>query len=573
MIFPRQLLTATSVAATVVLLTSCATLPTNNAPQALRTFDAATEMPTEMGPEPDAEADLLLRDFYVASAHPVSDYAAARSYLTADANGQWNPENGPLIVDRLNITATAGGDANERAFTIRGRLVGRLSDGGAYETDNAAYEATIVMTRVDGQWRVSSLPEEIVIERTELLNHYEPHDLFFYNSNGRTLIPDRRWVYSSRDQSLDTVLISMLMEGPSEKIAPATATADASASGHAFSGYNNGVYTFTGFQDFDADERLRFGAQLTWTLSYAGLPGPYPVALDDAPVADGYEELTTEDFADLNPRLATTKVAPLYALTEGRVLSVVASEASPVEGQLGTMGDIAAADITSEGAAAAVRRQGNEMALLVGRVDGPMQEILRADSLTRPSFGRPSSGIWTVTGGDTVVRVSQSTASGEFVESEVDTSQLSEENRHMSELQVSPSGARVAMLSEGRLFVGIVATQSNDVPAIVNVEEYAVELDGSSLAVEWNPDGSLVVGTANPDTPVWRVELDGSVVTPLPASNIVAPVVAVAASPSTVYATDGMAMRQLSADGISTGSSWRDIPGLRGVRSAPIVAN
>lgn len=571
MMFSRRLLTATSLASSLLLLSACATLPTNTAPQALRTFDAATEVPTEMGPEPDAEADLLLRDFYVASAHPVSDYAAARSYLTPDADRQWHPENGPLIVDRLNITATAGGDANERAFTIRGRIVGRLSGAGAFETDNAAYEATIVMSRIDGQWRVSSLPEEIVIERTELLNHYEPHDLFFYNGSGRSLIPDRRWVYASRDQGLDTVLISMLMEGPSEKIAPATA--DTAGSGRTFSGHNDNVYTFTGFQDLDPEERLRFGAQLTWTLSYAGLPGPYAVAIDDAPVAEGYEELTTEDFADLNPRLATTKVAPLYALTEGRVLSVVASEAAPVEGQLGSMGDIAAADITSEGAAAAVRRQGNDMALLVGRVDGQMQEVMRAESLTRPSYGRPGSGIWTVTGGDTVIRVSQSTASGEFVESEVDTSQLAEANRHMSELQVSPSGGRVAMLSEGRLFVGVVATQNNDVPAIVNVEEYAVELDGSSLTVEWNPDGSMIVGTANPDTPVWRVELDGSVVTPLPANNVVAPVVAVAASPSTIYATDAMAMRQLSADGITTGSSWRDIPGLRGVRSAPIVAN
>lgn len=571
MMFPRSLLGATSVAACVALLCACATLPTNNAPQALRTFDAATEMPTELEPEVDAEADLLLRDFYVASAHPVSDYAAARSYLTGDANDRWHPEAGPLIVDRLNITAKAGGDSNQRSFTIRGRLVGRLSEGGAYSTENAAYEATIVMARVDGQWRVAALPEEVVIERTELLNHFEPHDLFFYRETGKTLIPDRRWVYAGRQQNLDTVLISMLMEGPSEKLAPAIVGFD--DSGVEFTGLTNGTYTFTGFQDSDQDDRLRFGAQLVWTLSYAGIPGPYSAMIDNAPVAEGYEELTTEDFADLNPRLATTKVAPLYALTDGRVFSVVASEAAPVVGQLGNMGDIAAADVTAEGAAAAVRRRGDDMSLLVGRIDGQMQEVLSASSLTRPSFGRAATGVWAVAGGDTVIRVIQSSASGEFVETEVDTSQLEGVVGEISELQVSPSGARVALLSEGRLFVGVVTLQANDVPAIVNIEEYAVDLDGSSLAVEWSPDGSLVVGTANPDTPVWRVALDGSVVAPLPASNIVAPVVAVAASSSTVYATDAMAMRQLSADGIATASSWRDIPGLRGVRSAPIVAN
>lgn len=568
--FPRRALTAVATVAAAGLVVSCATLPRDSAPQALRAFDAASDVPMELGPVADREADLLLRDFYTASAHPTGGYTAARSYLSAEAEQEWHPDDGPLIVDRLNITSEAGGDASERAFRVRGRIIGQLDGDSAYQPRNASYDATVAMTQVNGQWRISSLPEEIVIEQADLLNHYEPHDLYFYDQVGRTLIPDRRWVYSS-EQSLDTVLISMLMDGPSDTIAPAVAPV---APGEPeFLGREEGIYEFAGFQYLDPQQRLRFGAQLTWTLAYAGIPQPYHVLIDGAPVADGYDELTPEDFADLNPRVASSESAPLYALSDGQVLSVASSEATPVAGDLGSMGEIASADITIEGGAVAVRREGEERALLAGEVEGEMQEILRAGSISRPSFERLGNSAWAVTDGEEIVRVIRSGTSGEFVEGGVDSSSLDDIDGTISELQLSPNGSRVAMVIDGRLYVGVITAPDAGSRAIVNVSEVAAELGGSALSVEWNPDGSLVVGTASPETPLWRVELDGSAVTTLPASNISAPVVAVAASSTTLYATDELAIRQLPISGTSSGSDWRDVPGLRGMRSAPIVAN
>lgn len=566
MIFPRRLTAATGVLTTAVLLASCATLPRNSSPQALRTFDAVAEVPTDAGPEADLEPDLLLRDFYTASAHPTGDFSTARAYLTEETQSQWSPEGGPLVVDRLNITAMAGGDANERAFQVRGRVLGRLNPGGAYEPENAEYEATLLMVRENGQWRISALPDEVVIERTELLNHFEPHDLFFFDDSSRVLVPDRRWVYSS-EQSLDTVLISMLMEGPSEKIDPAVR--EAAPAEAEFIGRTDGVYNFAGFHDLDSQERLRFGAQLTWTLTHANVPQPYEVTLDDAPVAEGYEELTPEDFADLNPRIATTRSAPLYALSDGQLRKVISSEAIPVEGEIGELDELASADITSGGDVAAVRREGDERVLYTGTIDGSVTEILRSESITRPSFSREGNGAWAVKDGDSVIRVVRSSASGDFVQAEVDSSALEDIDGTISEFQLSPTGARAAMLIGGRLYVGVISNPASDVQAIVNVEEIASELGGSALAVDWNPDGSLLVGMATPETPIWRVELDGSATTALPSGNISAPVVAVAASATTLYATDEHTIRQLP----TSGGAWRDVPGLRGVRSAPIVAN
>ena len=107
--------------------------------------------------------------------------------------------------------------------------------------------------------------------------------------------------------------------------------------------------------------------------------------------------------------------------------------------------------------------------------------------------------------------------------------------------------------------------------AIVNVLEYSYELGGSVVSADWHPDGSLIVGTSNPASPVMRVEQDGSSTTALSLGNISAPVVAVAASPNMLYATDANAILQMPVSGADT-PIWREVPGLQGVRSLPIIA-
>ena len=90
------------------------------------------------------------------------------------------------------------------------------------------------------------------------------------------------------------------------------------------------------------------------------------------------------------------------------------------------------------------------------------------------------------------------------------------------------------------------------------------------ISADWRPDGSLLVGTTS-TTPVMRVEQDGSSMTAMSAGNISAPVVAVAASPSTLYVTDANALLQVPASGADN-PIWREVPGLEGVRALPITS-
>lgn len=564
----RYGLVAALTSATLVV-TGCTSLPSNTEPQALRSFAPVQSPGTDIQPQPGAEPDLLLRDFYTASAQPSMDYEAARAFLTEEADQLWNPQEATLIVDRIDLVTQAGATAEERTFAVRGNVIGQLADGGAYEVENGVYEATIEMEQVDGEWRVSALPDGVVLERTELRNQYQPHDLFFFEPSGSSLVGDRRWVYSGQEAT-DTVLISLLMQGPSDAISPAVnhqLPADAT-----FIGLQDGIYRFGGFSEMGSTERQNFAAQLVWTLAMANIPGPYAVEIDGAPIAEGYPVLNPDDFAEFNPRAEAGALAPLYALNEGSLLRVSSNETVPVEGDIGSLGDIESADITAERTAAVVRSAGDESTLSMGGVDTPLVEVLSGNTITRPSFEPDHSALWVAINGERVVRVVRSSTTGELAQSEVNTSELDAIDGEISILRLSHNGARVAMIIDGRVFTAVVNRPGSGERRIVNVQEVAPQLAGTALSLDWQPDGSLLVGTSTPESPIWRIEKDGSAVSSLPSGNITAPVVAVAASPSTIYLTDAQAVLQLPATDVST-SFWREVPGLQGMRSAPVVAN
>ena len=564
----RRALTAVTVVCAMVL-SGCVGLPTDTDPQALRSFEASSQVEEDLGPEEGQQPDLLLRDFYRASASPTANHSQARAYLTPPAAERWDSGTSTLIVDRLDITTQAGATSQERTFDIRGNVIGTLRDGGSYIPENGAYEATVEMELVDGEWRVSSLPSGVVMERTDLRNNYEPHNLYFFDTTERVLVADRRWIFAG-EKRLDTVLISMLVQGPSERVAPAVSTIlPAQAE---FIGESDGVYRFSGLEEADVQTRGQFAAQLTWTLALANVPTPYTYETGGLPLIESRPQLVPDDFAELNPRVGTTAASPLYALTDGRIYEISSNQAIPVDGPLGAAGNLESADLTAEGTAAAVREDGDTSTLVITAGEGGVEEVLTANTISRPSFEFDPNAAWVVLNGEDVVRVVRSESTDEVAQLPVDTSALEDLDGEISMLRLSRSASYAAMLIDGRVYVGVVSRPSAGSRAIVNVQEIDAELSGTALAVDWQPDGSLLVGTSALDTPVWRVEQDGSSVAALSSSNITAPVVSVAASPNTMYATDARAALQLPAGG-SENVIWREVPGLQGVRSVAIVAN
>ncbi|OFT55634.1 hypothetical protein HMPREF3151_11380 [Corynebacterium sp. HMSC05H05] len=565
----RKTLACLTVALTT-LAAGCASLPTNSAPHVIRSFAPEETETQAAGPKDGQESDLLLRDFYHASATPDSDYEAARAYLTEGASAAWDPSGQKLVVDSIGMTTLPGSSVGQRSYSVHGEVVGVVRSGGSYSPERGDYEATIDMEMVDGQWRISSLPEGVVFERTELRNQYQPYNLYFFDQDDRELVTDRRWVHSRRE-TLASDLIGLLMEGPSERLRPAlTGSLPSSVS---YTGEQDGAYTFTGFAGVSEDERARFAAQVVWTLATAGVTGPYELKADGQPLIDGTDVLDTDDFIAASPLVETVGETKLYALAGGKVVRVDERSTQPVDGTLGAANDVIFADIASDGEWAAIFGKPGDAEddiFRVGKFDGSEAEVMRAGTFTRPAFEPDAAAVWTVADGKRILRTVQSAATGSLTTGEVKVELPDGVDGNISVLRLSRTGTRVVMVIDGRLYTGIVRRQPSGERSIVNVYEYAHELSGSVISADWRPDGSLLVGTTS-TTPVMRVEQDGSSMTAMSAGNISAPVVAVAASPSTLYVTDANALLQVPASGADN-PIWREVPGLEGVRALPITS-
>ena len=565
-----------STAAVVLFVSGCSTLPSDTGPQVVGTYQRQEDSPGEViAPQPGDDPDLTLRDFYQASAVPGNDHEVARGFLTDTARGAWDASGDVMVVDSLDIvTAPANKQSskdNERAFTVRGTIIGRLKSGGAYVPENEGYEAVIYMKMQDDRWRVDGLPAGVVMERNEMRNHYAPQSLYFYKQSNDVLVPDRRWLYKGGEES-ESTLITLLMEGPSASIAPATRRA--AGENVTYAGYDREQgYQFEGLVDLDAHDRTLFAAQLVWTLSKAGHTGPFKVKADGGDLVEGMDSLSVDDFADYNPEESSTALSKLYALNEGNLLEVDDGVAEPVQSTLGSSGDVQSVDVADSGLVAAVRRKSNnDFSLQIGELDGQLQDAVDGPTLARPTFEYNGQAAWTVVDGDRIVRVVRSKTTGRISKSEVDARSIDDIEGEISVIRLSHSGARVAMVIDGHVYIAAVAQSSSGDKRIVNAREVGPEVSGSALSLDWNADGSLIVGTSSSQSPVWRIEQDGSSASTMPTGNITAPVVAVATSPTKLFITDSHAMLELPST-VMDETNWREVSGLQGRRSSPIVSN
>lgn len=552
----------------------CATLPTTTEPHVLHEFQGRPDPQLDMEPTKNAEPDLLLREFFAASANPSGQYEAARRYLTEPMGQAWEPRESILILDTFELTSRPMTDQTKRSYVVEGRIIGSLSPGGVFRPENQQYQATMELAQENGQWRIAGLPNDVVVDRVELRNHYEPRNVYFYDSTDQALTPDRRWVYSAAASREDS-LLNLLVDGPSTVVAPAVTTA--AADDVAYTGFSDGVYRFTGLADAEEKTRARFAAQVVWTLASAGVPGPYPVTLNGVPMVGEREELSTEQFRELDPIKQINGGPDLYTLRDGgvtRVDNIGEGEepvVEPVE-SLNKLGSVSSVDIGDEGNyAAVINVSDNEQALVAGAVDGDSKEVQRAGSFTRPSLEPGHTAAWVVADGKGVIRADRSAATGEVAVSSVQLELPENVDGEITFLRLSDSGSRVAMIVDGHLIVGVVERRDNGQRAVVNTARYAdVELDGSAVSVDWQPDGSLLVGTSASQRPVVRVEQDGSSLTAMPSGNVGGPVVAVGATAETMYITDSKVLMRMPLP-TKDSLNWREVPGQQGVRAAPVV--
>jgi hypothetical protein len=579
----RRVAAATAVTASVAvvgLVSGCATIPGTSDPEVVTSYASAPFQENVPSPKPGRAPDLLLRDFFTAAAHPGGNHQAARAFLTRTADDGWKDSTGTVILDRMDLNADGAVRGDRISYTVRGTIVGRLGSGGVYVPDSRDFEDTLELTRVDGEWRISRLPEGVVLDRTDFTATHTARNIYFLDPTRRFLVPDRRWIYN-RQGNIAGALVSLLAGGPREGLDKGVVNAIPPSDQVRTSGGPDGEFTadLAGLADISREDRKALAAQIVWTLASSDVRGPYRILADGAPIRDGDEpDWRLSDVNEFNPAPGTN--GPLTALRDGSLVTVEDGTAQPTAGWT-SQGSFESADVSvSDGVVAAVTGAGGaDRHLQVGRPEENPVTVDNAETFTRPSWTGDSQVLYSVADGDRIRRFTRGTPGGAMPGTDVDSSSLKDigiQDPRISVFSVSRDGTRAAMIINAEVYVSTLESEAEgDGPDRLRLGtpvRVGEEL-GPTVSVGWRPDGSLLVGTRSFDGPVWTVSVDGSEATRLSARNVTPPVVAVVDTGEVNYILDDRAVLQLEDSDATNPEDaiWREVPALQGDRAFPIL--
>jgi hypothetical protein len=560
----------------ILVAASCASLPTTGSAQVVRRVVDQSVAAAPQGPDPGQQPEQIVREFIHASSMTEFDtagesFVVARQFLTSQAESAWGADaSSTRIVVLADDFAAIPDPDDPAAVTITGRQIGVVQPDRSFRPiDSVPYQATIHLDRSDDQWRIANPPDNVLITKSDFSTALRPRTVYFLDSTGRVVVPDLRYIPNSPTASLSVNrLMDLLLRGPSEQLAGAART----QLGPGAELQSNVRIDSAGVAHVDLEgvdvstpsARLALAAQIVWTLdpdvpqieiSVNGLPltvaaapeaepGPVTSAPPPGAPTDVFS-LSSGTLANFDPDLvpgSAQAVSDAYYLDGGVVLRQ--SDSTPMWGSVGTGSvDVESAALSAaSGALAAVASDDDGGAqLLVGKPfdHQPVVTALKADTLTKPSFTRWGYAAWTVQNGATQPEVYQvSVASGTPTWSRVAAPELAKLGP-VTALELSPDGVRVAVVADGRLYLGVVvsAPDGGDQPAdsgskAVAGDRHGLMIDGlhelrADLSdvgpVAWADSANLLVGAKTASSAhrtVFRVSVDGQSVDPVTTSQI-----------------------------------------------------
>ncbi|WP_405485461.1 MtrAB system accessory lipoprotein LpqB [Nocardia sp. NBC_00511] len=577
-------------------LSGCASLPDSSAPQALGTLD---RQPTSTAPTPPVagrEPEQLLQDFLQATADPTNRHQAARQFLSPAANVRWDDTAAMSIVDSQPNTLRESRSGDNATYVIRARKLGELAADGSYRAADGTLENKVELVKIDGEWRIDDLPAGVIVEQSAFAKLYHRYSLFFPNLAGGAMVPDLRWISAPKEQ-LPQRLLGLLAEGPQSALAPAVHNSLAApvtlrgpitkANGDADNvGIGGGgvAIDFAGAGALDPPTRDLLASQVVLTLSSADVLGPYVLdadgkALDDK-FAAGWQRA---DVDAKSPESVARNRTGLHAVRDGSLVAVADNAIAAAPGFFGTTHTLQSVGLSPDGQlVAAVARSGlpdpaPERTLIIGTYDGQGFPVATGGTFTRPSWPADGGSAWSVVDGERVIRAVHDRSTGNVSVQDVDITDLvaaaanaNSPRAPITELRISPSGARAALIANGKVYVAVVTPQPNGKFALSSPLPLAIGLSTAAVSIDWLTDEKVVVARDGNVDPVASVLVDGSQFAPLSSQNLTPPVRVVSASPDQEYVADSRAVLELTRSTEGREDYWREVPGL-GANAAPVL--
>ena len=346
----------------------------------------------------------LVRGFQEASASADGAYVVAREYLTGKAAVLWDPGAGVAVYDKSGLTYTSNSDSVE----VQGNLMGSIDSTGQYAVANPGVklEDSYGLTKVDGEWRLSSVPAGLVLGPGDIDRGFRALDLYYFTRDFGTLVPAPVTIPVS-SAGMATQLVRGLLAGPTSWIAPSVRTGFPEGTRLALDSVPvvDGVAQVAlSSEVLAADDATRkaLSAQVAWTLRQVPSIGSFRLTVGGQPVVvPGQSSVqSVSSWNEYNPDPA---VKGAIAVNDRGLVSVAADNKVEVLGQVKPVIVSPAVDF---GATQIAGLSLDRRSLWTARYGGAQRGVKRyaGAELSRPSWDSVGD-IWLVDRGNGLVLI------------------------------------------------------------------------------------------------------------------------------------------------------------------------
>ena len=285
---PRAGWLAVVLTAFALLVTGCVTVPTSGHVQAVNVTQGNAGggqyylQPIPVAPGRGWTPEQIVSGFLAANASFAGDHAVAREYLMPAASRGWHPGLAVTVFSQISSTPVplseaANGSHQTKTTTIvqvSGTVLGNLSNSGQYSTSSHSQGTTeekFVLVEQNNQWRISSLPNQVLLSQSDFEHVYQPRNIYFFDPTQQTLVPDPVYVpQEATPTDLVEQLVRVLLSTPSGWLLSAVQTAFPAGTKVLTVSLDGGtaVVNLGGAAAGASEDALhQMSAQLLWTLA------------------------------------------------------------------------------------------------------------------------------------------------------------------------------------------------------------------------------------------------------------------------------------------------------------------
>jgi hypothetical protein len=543
MMRPRRV--AIGAAAVAMVVSACSGVPSSSSPEVIHPAEGDPSVAGQplITPRPGVEAREIVKEFLRANVGEPDDPRGAHLFLTPAQQSKWSDNTVAILRQPPDVGVGVSMAHNRTQVTVTGTQVGRLAADGTYTPEPAGtgghgepWKNTFTLALVDGQWRISDLPDGLIVTVADFAAAYLPaRKLYFFDLQEEHLVPDLRYSALTGDQAITSWQLTQLLGGPRAQLDSAVRTevpsqialsarpsVKVTAAGPLIS------VELPGSSQLDPLTKRKLAAQLMATFGQVQAQavmtitdGGRPIDIPSIP-----QRFRKSDFSAATGLFGSIQPPVFYVDGQGRLVDakgkVLAANDKPFKGPPGPgphpLSSVAVAARNSDNyEVAATTGSGASQALWVGKLVTSLRKAaVGAGPLTRPSWAPGLTEAWVASGGN-LFRVSD--------RAKVIPVQTGLPEGRIKALRFSSDGTRLALLVQGKtggaqLWIAAVVRGSGTVRL-----DSAQPITTSSYAlsdVAWNDDTTLyVIGRDPSGNPgIWSIQVDGSNLQPRPSGGL-----------------------------------------------------